>query len=63
MEKAFKILGALLSGVGIIGILALVFKVGVSSNMNAVTAYGVVGLILVTGLIFQVLYMVTEGEL
>jgi len=64
MGKFFKISGAILSGIGLIGIIGLIFNIGISTEQNSlVTTYGIVESILLLGLILQILYKVTEGEL
>jgi hypothetical protein len=64
MGKIFQIVGAILTGIGAIGLLGLIFNIGINTKqLGLVTTYGVVETILITGLIFQVLYKVTEGEL
>ncbi|MBC8414399.1 hypothetical protein H8E50_12145 [bacterium] len=61
MGKAFRILGAILMAAGAIGILGLVFNIGV--NPQNITTWGMVESTFLLGLIFQILYMVTEMQL
>ena len=61
MGKAFWILAKILMAAGAIGILGLVFQIGISTTaFGLVTTWGMVESVLVLGLIFQVLYLVTE---
>ena len=61
MGKAFWILGKILMAAGAIGILGLVFNIGISTTaLGLVTTWGMVESTLLLGLLFQVLYLVTE---
>jgi hypothetical protein len=64
MGKFFRISGAILTGIGLIGILGLVFNIGINVRQyGVVTTWGIVESMLVLGLILQILYKVTEMEL
>jgi len=61
MAKFFKIAGLSLIALGLIGIICLVFGVGISTQQyGMVTTWGMVESVLILGLILQVLYLVTE---
>ncbi len=63
MGNLFKFSSLILMAIGSLGLLGLIFKLLNPSQLSAATAYGAVELVLVTGVILQILYRVTEGEL
>ena len=60
MGNLFKILSLILLAVGAVGLLGLFLGIGITNNL---TTIGAVETVILTGLILQVLYRVTEGEL
>jgi hypothetical protein len=60
MGNLFKILSLILLAVGAVGLLGLFLGIGITNNLTTV---GAVETVILIGLILQVLYRVTEGEL
>lgn len=64
MGKFFRIAGGILTIGSLIGLIVLMFGIGIDlRKLDMVATYGAVEMVLVTGLILQVLYKVTEMEL
>ena len=64
MAKFFQVAGAALTVIGVIGIIALVFNVGIDPNQyGMITTWGAVESTLLLGIVFRVLYLVTEMTL
>ena len=64
MAKFFQVAGAILTVIGLIGIIGLVFNIGINPQQyGMVTTWGMVESTLLLGIIFRVLYLVTEMTL
>ena len=64
MGKFFRISGGILTIGSLIGLIVLMFGIGIDlKKIDMVATYGAVELVLVIGLILQILYKVTEMEM